>query len=107
RGMVGHRSGARTPRRAGVALELIGREVAEKLHAVAAFDESEALGQQALQLDGADFRAVLLLLATLLGVLVVVELALHAVGGAVKEIDRGPQQGLQVGLKARVTERCN
>jgi hypothetical protein len=40
--MVDHRSGARTPLRAGVALELIGRVVAEELQAVAAFDKCEA-----------------------------------------------------------------
>ena len=79
--------------------------VAEELHAVAALDEGEALGQEAFQLDRADFRAVLFLLAALLGVLVVVELALHAVAGTVEEIDRGPQEVCEVGLEARVRER--
>src|SRR5262245_13187204 len=49
-------------------------------------------------------RPVLFLLAALLGGLVVVEFALHAVGGAVEEIDRRPQQAFEVGLKARGTE---
>jgi hypothetical protein len=84
---------------------LVGGQVAEELHAVAAFDEGEALGHEAFQLDRADFGAVLFLLAALLGVLVVVELALHTVGGAVEEIDRGPQQVLEVGFEARVTQR--
>ena len=41
----------------------------------------------------------------LLRVLVVVELALDAVGGAVEEIDGRPQQALEVGFEARVTQR--
>ena len=38
-------------------------------------------------------------------VLVVVELALHAVGRAVEEIDGRPEQVVEVGLEARVGER--
>jgi len=67
-----------------VAYELLGGLVAEELHAVAAFDEGYALGRETLQFDGADLRAVLFLLAALLGVLVVVELALNPVGSAMK-----------------------
>jgi hypothetical protein len=70
-------------------------------------DQREALGYEPLQLDRANFRAVLFLLAAFLGVLVVVELALHPVGGAVEEIDRRPQQVFEVGLEARVTECCD
>ena len=55
---------------------------------VAALDEREALGHQPFQLDRADFGSILFLLAALLCVLIVVELALHAVRGAVEEIDR-------------------
>src|SRR6266540_5788144 len=83
RAMVDHRAGARPPGRAGVALELVGSQVAEELHAVAAFDEREAFGHEAFQFDRADLRAVLFLLATLLRDLVVVKLALDAVCGAV------------------------
>jgi hypothetical protein len=75
-------------------LELVGREVAEQLHAVAAFDQREAFGHEAFQFDRADLRAVLFLLAALLRVLVAVEIALHAVGSAVEEIDGRPQQVL-------------
>ena len=67
--------------------------------------EREALGHEALQLDRTDLGAVLFLLAALLRDLVVVELAFDTVGGAVEEIDRGPQQVLEIGLEARVTER--
>ena len=88
-----------------MALELVGSEVAEQLHAVVAFDEREPLGHEALQFDRPNLRAVLFLLAALLRVLIVVELALHAVGCAVEEIDGRPQQALKVGFEARVTER--
>src|SRR3979411_3265435 len=88
-----------------MALELLSGEVAKQLHAVAAFDERQALGDEALQLDRADLGAVLFLLAALLRDLVVVELAFDAIGGAVEEIDRGPQQALEIGLQARVAER--
>ncbi len=63
------------------------------------------LGEQAFELDRADLRAVLLLLAALLGVLIVVERALHAVDGAVEEVDGRPQQVVEVGFEARVTQR--
>ncbi len=88
-----------------MALELVGGEVAEELHAIATFDEREAFGHEAFQFDRADLRAVLFLLAALLRVLIVVEIALHAVSGAVEEIDGRPQQVLEVGFEARVTER--
>src|SRR5262249_32200530 len=52
-------------RATGVALELIG-EVAEDLHAAAAFDECEARGREAFQLDRPDLRGVLFILAALL-----------------------------------------
>jgi len=57
-------------------------DLAEELDGVAAFDESQALCQQAFELDRADFRAVLLLLAALLGALVVVEFALDPANAA-------------------------
>ena len=50
-------------------------------------------------------RAVLFLLAAALGLLVVVELALDPVGGAVEEVDRRPEQVVEVGFEARVGER--
>ena len=63
-----------------------------------------ALGQQPLQLDRADLGAVLLLLAAALRLLVAVELALDPVGGAVEQVDGGPEQVLEIGLEARVGE---
>ena len=64
--------------------------------------ERQALGDEAFELDRADLRAVLLLLAALLRLLVVVELAFDPVDGAVEEIDGRPEQVLEVGFEARV-----
>src|SRR6266853_88485 len=75
-----------------MALVEIGGVIAEELHGVAALDEGEALCQQPFELNRADFRAVLLLLAALLGALVVVELAGHPAGGAMEQVDGGPQR---------------
>ena len=71
-----------------MALELIGGLVAEEFHAVAAFNQRHALGDEAFEFDGADLRAVLLLLAAPLRLFVVVEFPSDPVGGAVEEIDR-------------------
>ena len=97
--------GARSPGRAGVTLEVVGGLVAKELHAVAALDERETFSDEPLQFDGADFRAVLFLLAALLCVFIVVELALYAVDGAVEEIDGRPEQVVEIGFEARVGER--
>jgi hypothetical protein len=57
------------------------------------------------EFDGPDLGAVLLVLAAAMRKLVVVESALRAVGGAVEEIDRAPEELFEVGFKARVGER--
>lgn len=49
--MVYHRPGARPPGRSGVALELLGGDIAEEFHAVASLDEGLPLCRQALELD--------------------------------------------------------
>ena len=85
RAMVDHRAGVRPPDGAGDLLVAVGCGVAQGFDAVAAVDETCAFGEQAFEFDRADFGAVLFALAALLRVLVVVELALHAVDGAVKE----------------------
>ena len=64
----------------------------------------DALGQQPLQFDRADFRSVLLGLAALLRLLVAVEFAFDPVGGAVEQVNLGPQQVFEVGLQAGVGE---
>jgi hypothetical protein len=65
-------------------LEEIGRRVAEELESVAALGHGRALDDEALELHGANLRAVLFLLASLLIVLVTVELALDAIAGAME-----------------------
>jgi hypothetical protein len=69
---------------------MLARLIAIKLHAVAPLDEREALGDKPLELDGADFTAILFALATPLRLFVIVELALDPLGGEVEEIDRRP-----------------
>jgi hypothetical protein len=85
-----------------MALEAVDGDLAERLHPAAALNDREAFSYEALQFDRANLRAVLFLLAALLGFLVVVEVALHAVGGALEEIDGRPQQVREVGLETRV-----
>lgn len=49
RAVVGHRPAARTPVRAGVALELLGGLVAEEFHAVAPLDQRMSHGGEAFE----------------------------------------------------------
>ena len=86
-------------------LEEIGGVIAEELKSVAPLGHGRALDDEALELHGADFRAVLLLLAALLVVLVAVELALDAVAGAMEEVHRRPEQVLEIGFDAGVRQR--
>jgi hypothetical protein len=87
-----------------MAFELLGGLVPKEFHAVAAFNEGDAFRYQALKLHRANFGAVLVLLAAFLCVFIVVERALHPVGGAVEEIDRGPEQIFEVGFEAGIAE---
>jgi hypothetical protein len=89
----------------GVALELLGGLVAEEVHAVPALDQRLAFGGEAFEFDRADFGAVLFPLAALLHLLVVIELALDPLSGAVEEIDGRPEQILEVGFEASVAKR--
>ncbi len=79
--------------------------IAEEFKAVLALDQRDAFGCQALEFDRSHFRAVLLALALVLRLLVVVELAANAVCSAVKEIDRRPEQVLQVRFEPGVVQR--
>jgi hypothetical protein len=87
-----------------MAFELVGGLVAKELHAVPALDQCDALGREALEFNGPYLRAILLLLTAELSLLVLIEFALYAVGGAVEEIDGRPEQVLEVGLEPRITE---
>jgi hypothetical protein len=90
-----------------MALVEIGSAIAEELHGIASLDEGEALCQQAFEVDRADFRAVLLLLAALLGALIVVEFALDAAGGTMEQVDSRPQQIIEIGFEASITQGCD
>ena len=82
-----------------------GGLVAKELHRVAALDGALPFAGEPLEFDGADFRAVLFLLPALLRLLVGVEVAFDPVDRAVEEIDRGPEEVVEVGLEARLRQR--
>src|SRR5260370_335575 len=88
----------------GAALASRGR-VGEELRGMGGLDQRQALGDETLQFDRSDLRAVLLLLAPVLRALVVVELTLDPVGRAMEQIDGRPQQLLEIGLETSITER--
>ena len=56
---------------------------------------------------GADFRAVLFFLPALLGQLVGVEIAFDPVDRAVEEIDRRPEEIVEIGFEAGLRQRRN
>ncbi len=66
-----------------------------------------AFADKSLELYRADFGAILLPLATALGLLIVIERTLDSSGGAVEEIDRRPEQVLEVRFKTCVGQRCD
>ncbi len=103
--VVDHGAGARAPGRAGVRFIVLGGAVAQHLEGAAPLDQRMPLGNQALELDGADFGAVLLGLRAALPILVVIELALHASALAMEQVGQRPQQIRNIGLKASVDER--
>ena len=71
--------------------EAVGGQVAEELQAVAAFDQRDAFGCQALEFDRSHFRAVLLALAACCCACSLSSSSrCNAVGGAVKQIDGRP-----------------
>ena len=100
-------SRSRSPEGTGVAFVVEGGLVAKELHRVAALDGALPFAGEPLEFDGADFRAVLFLLPALLRLLVGVEVTFDPVDGAVEEIDRGPEEVVEVGLEARVRQRRN
>jgi hypothetical protein len=104
RPVIDHGSGARPPDGAGRDFEELGRMVARELEGVAAFDQAEALLDEALELDRLDLRAVLLGLAAALRLLVEVELALDAIGLAVEQVDERPEEIGEIVLEARARQ---
>ena len=99
--VIDHGSGARTPDGAGGDLEQLGRVIAGEFESVAPFDQAQALGDQAFELDRLDFGAVLLGLAAALRLLVGVEVAFDAVGLAVKQVDERPEKIGEIVFEAR------
>lgn len=61
--------------------------IPEQFQAIAALDQREAFGRQALEFDRSHFRAVLLALALILRLFVVIELPFDAVEGPMEQVD--------------------
>ena len=78
--------------------------VTEIFHDVASFDQRQALGDEAFELDGADFGTVLLALAAPLRLFIAVELALDPCRGAVEQVDRRPQEIIEVRFEPGVAQ---
>src|SRR3546814_18406161 len=96
--MIDHRPRTRQPGLADMDAELVGGGVAEEFHRVAAFDHGAAFGDLALQFDRLHLSAVLLALQSLLRLLLVVELALDPLAGAVETADDSPGDTPTVGF---------
>jgi hypothetical protein len=90
-----------------VRLEQLGRMVAHELEGVAPFDEGDALGDQAFELDGLDLGAVLCALGAALGRLVVVEVALDPGDRAMEEVDEGPEEAGEIVLETGFAEHLS
>jgi hypothetical protein len=71
-----------------MALEMLGGLIAKEFHRIAALDERLPLASQALQLDRAYLRAILVFLAIPLRLLILVEIALNPVGSTLEEVAR-------------------
>ena len=89
----------------GVTLEMLGGLVAHQFEGVAAFKQRLTLGDEALELDRLDLGSILFALQPLLAKLVFIELAFDPIGRAMEQIDRTPQQLLEVWFKACVGHR--
>ena len=79
--------------------------IAEEFEAIAAFDQRDAFGRQALEFDRSHFRAILLALAFALRLFVVVKLAIDSVCGTVEEVDGRPEQIRKVRFEPGVVQR--
>ena len=92
------RSGTRTPGRTSLGRIKIGEMVAEKFKGVAPLRQRQPLGDQSLQLDRTNFRAVLFGMRTLLRGFVVVEVAANALRLAMEQVHEGPEKVGKIGL---------
>jgi hypothetical protein len=105
--MVHDRAGTRPPHLPSVNTVKLGSTVTQELEAVAALDQDEPLGDQALELERAHFGTVLLALAFPLRGLIGIEVALDLFDAAVKDVDERPEQRLQIRFETGVGERCD
>jgi hypothetical protein len=102
--VIDHGSGARAPDGSGRNLEQLGGVVAHEFEGVATLDKAHALVDEPIELDRLDLGAVLFGLAAPLRLLVDIELALDAVGLAVKQVDEGPEEVADIVLEPRVRQ---
>ncbi|KAJ8137397.1 hypothetical protein OY671_009390, partial [Metschnikowia pulcherrima] len=83
---------------------LVGGSVTHELEAVAPFDQGQPSGDQVLQLDGFDLAAISFTSGAFSRSLVAVEFALDPVGGAVEDVDGRPEEIVEVGFEAAVSQ---
>ena len=88
-----------------MSLEAFDGLVAEELQAIVTLNQRDAFRRDALEFDGSNFGAVLLMLALPLRLFVVVELALDAVDGTMEQVDGRPEQIVKVRLEPSVAQR--
>ncbi len=98
---------ARMPRRAGMGAIEIAGHVTHQFVGIAPFDQRQPLGQQSLQFDRSDLGAILLTLRSALRLLVVVEFAFDPLGGAVEQVDRRPEQIVEIRFQPRIGKRAD
>lgn len=79
--------------------------IAHQLKCIAAFNEALASCQETLEFDRGHFRAILPALGFALILFVAVEEPLDALGSAVEDVHRAPEQAFEIGLASRVVER--
>ena len=78
--------------------------IAEQFQTVAALDQRDAFGRQALEFDRSYFRAILLALALALRLLVAVEFTFNPISGTMEQVDRRPEQILKIRFKPGIAE---
>ena len=103
--MIDLRSRTRTPGRTRLSCIEIRKMVAEEFEGVAALRQRQPLGDQSLQLDRTNFRAVLFGMGTTLRGFIVVEIAANAIRLAMEEVHEGPEKVGKIGLEPRVDEK--
>ena len=86
---------------------MVGGLVTHQFEGVTAFQQGLTLRDQAFEFDGFDLTAVLLTLPPALRLLIVVKFALDPIGGPVEDIDRRPEQVVEIGFEAGVLQRRN